>query len=178
MVRVGAAEPEEEPEVAVATSIAIIARGLSALSRALRRTAEEEPTAAAEAEVEESSTVLTAPAEEAASTAEEAVPEETFVSPRVERPVQRLPVTREYGQELRYYAVWVVPNHPELCGVHWGIKGEAYHSLVERANGFGGIRWKRVSTLSEAKRLFAAEASRRRVSAEFAERIFGWVPVP
>lgn len=82
------------------------------------------------------------------------------------------------GLELRYYVVWLIPNHTgeeQLSGIHVGLDTSAYSALIRANQGvFEGLRWRRVRSLILARRAFLAEAERQSVDRERADHLFWW----
>ena len=82
-------------------------------------------------------------------------------------------------EDLRWYAVWKVPNHQEgqlpVVGIHTSVGPLAYRRILEANRGeFEGLRFKRAESLAEAKILFRSEAAVHQVDPELADRIFRW----
>ena len=90
---------------------------------------------------------------------------------------ERYPSNRT-GLELRYYVVWLVPNHTgeeQLSGLHVGLDSSAYSALIRANQGvFEGLRWRRVRSLILARRAFLAEAERQNVDRERVDHLFWW----
>ena len=93
--------------------------------------------------------------------------------------VIRCPTQFEQGllpQGLRFYAVWLIPNHPDLSGVHFGNDLSAYSGIHSLAGGtretFPLIRWRRYETFSEAMEQYHHEARRR--DAPLVPLVFQW----
>ena len=82
--------------------------------------------------------------------------------------VVRCPTLPEQGllpTGLRFYAVWFIPNHTDLTGVHFGHDLSAYGGIHTLAGGtretFPLIRWRRYETFSAAVEQYRQEARRR-----------------
>ena len=82
--------------------------------------------------------------------------------------VVRCPTPPEQGllpTGLRFYAVWFIPNHTDLTGVHFGHDLSAYGGIHTLAGGtretFPLIRWRRYETFSAAVEQYRQEARRR-----------------
>ena len=66
--------------------------------------------------------------------------------------------------EVRFYTVWrfsgnAVPAPGRLLGIHASVGASAYAGLIALNGGhFGGLRFRRLPSLAEARRRFASEA--------------------
>lgn len=81
--------------------------------------------------------------------------------------------------DVRWYAVWQVPNQPEgqlpVIGIHTSVGPLAYSRILEaNLNEFSSLRFKRAENLASAQALFRSEAATHRVDPELAERIIRW----
>ena len=80
--------------------------------------------------------------------------------------------------ELRYYTVWFLPNYRGsicLSGIHIGLDSSAYSGIAIANNRqFEGLRFRRVSSIVEGRRLFIREARRHGVNDRSADSFFLW----
>ena len=87
-----------------------------------------------------------------------------------EEPVEvREPTAAELlDTSVRWYAVWkYCSSGIQWPGIHFGKDKAAYAGLIQLNGGsFGGLKWKRVSSHSEARAKFLAEAPKYGVTTE------------
>ena len=81
--------------------------------------------------------------------------------------------------DIRWYAVWQVPNQPEgglpVIGIHTSVGPLAYRRILEaNRNEFSSIRSQRADSRAAAQALFRSEAAVHQVDPELAERIIRW----
>lgn len=80
--------------------------------------------------------------------------------------------------DLRFYTVWVLPHYRgtvSLAGIHIGLDDRAYGGILTANNNhFEGLRFRRVSSIVEGRRLFQREADRHRVDRRGADSYFLW----
>ena len=81
-------------------------------------------------------------------------------------------------QDVRFYVVWTVPRAPNptrLSGLHWSVGSLGYGEILrENQNEFRGLRFCRVSSLTEGRRTYLTRARAQGAPLEFADRVFGW----
>ncbi len=80
--------------------------------------------------------------------------------------------------DLRYYAVWHIPNYTgavDLIGLHSGEGSAAYDGiLASNSYIYTRIRFRRADSLEEARRLFEEEAPRHSVAVDRAANRIHW----
>ena len=81
--------------------------------------------------------------------------------------------------DIRWYAVWQVPNQPEgglpVIGIHTSGGPLAYRRILEaNRNEFSSIRSQRADSRAAAQALFGSEAAIHQMDPELAERIIRW----
>lgn len=81
--------------------------------------------------------------------------------------------------DIRFYVVWRTPrvthNPQRFAGLHFAVGDRAYRGLTSANDGdYRGVQWIRVANLVEARKLFIAECTERRVQLGYADRIFIW----
>ena len=91
--------------------------------------------------------------------------------------VGREPSSEDLVAGARVYAVWKVDGivRSDIAGIHWSFDLAAYGAILSLNQGdFGGIRFRRFYSVTEAQRQFRAEAPRHGVDAARAEIFIFW----
>ena len=76
---------------------------------------------------------------------------------------------------VRYYAVWKFSSSgASYPGVHFGKETSAYEGLLKLNNGnFGGLKWRRLPCLAQARAKFSAEARRHGITSSVIN-LYAW----